>query len=170
MAFVRLNPRSHAVVGHLFNLLANIGMACLLCYATDLKNPRAGWLCAPWLRWFGLISFECYLFHLPMLLFALALFDQAGGGMLKHIGIVGLSLLVTLALAALVYLKFSLPILKIWTIDPRFKIMPVAICRMMRAWKLLERQKERSFHGAVIELNPGPAEYRNEKLNAALQG
>jgi peptidoglycan/LPS O-acetylase OafA/YrhL len=112
MACVRLSPHTHAGVGHLFNWLSNIGMACLLCYATDLKNPRAQWLCAPWLRWFGLISFECYLFHLPMLLFALALFGSASEDLLKHIGIVALSLAGTLIVAALVYRKFSLPILK----------------------------------------------------------
>ncbi len=112
MAWVRASPKANVGIAHLFNWVSNFGAACLLCYATELKNPRVVWLCAPWLRWFGLISFELYLFHLPMLSFSLALFVPGGGSLLMRIVALGLALIATLLLAAGIYRKFSLPILK----------------------------------------------------------
>jgi peptidoglycan/LPS O-acetylase OafA/YrhL len=44
-----------------------LGAGGLLSYAADPENPRARWLCAPWLRWCGIISYEWYLFHQPMI-------------------------------------------------------------------------------------------------------
>ena len=89
-----------------------VGAACLLCYAADPQNPRSRSLCAPGLRWFGIISYEWYLFHQPMILWSRDLLGPANGSVLRYLAILGVPLVASLLLAALVYRYFSLPILK----------------------------------------------------------
>jgi peptidoglycan/LPS O-acetylase OafA/YrhL len=89
-----------------------IASGCLLCYVADPQHPRVRLLCIPWLRWCGIISYEWYLFHQPIILWARGLFGPAGGNLFRYVAIVGGSLLVGLITAALIYRYFSLPILK----------------------------------------------------------
>ena len=113
LAWVSLNPEAHGVrLPQVFHLTFFLGTGCLLCYATDPQNPRARWLCAPWLRWCGIISYEWYLFHQPMIAWSRELAGPAGGGILKYLFIIGVPLVVGVTFSALVYRKFSLPILK----------------------------------------------------------
>jgi peptidoglycan/LPS O-acetylase OafA/YrhL len=89
-----------------------IASGCLLCYVANPQRQVACWLCAPWLRWCGIISYEWYLFHQPIALWTRIIFGPAGGMVSKYIAIVGGSFLVSLTLTALIYRYFSLPLLK----------------------------------------------------------
>jgi peptidoglycan/LPS O-acetylase OafA/YrhL len=113
LAWVRINPQAHAaILSHLFNWTFILGTGCLLCYAAEPQNGRVRWLCAPWLRWCGIISYEWYLFHQPMILWTRELFGPAHGNIAKYILILGVPLVVSVGFSALVYRKFSLPILQ----------------------------------------------------------
>lgn len=112
-AWFQLSPSTHAVITwQFFYWTFILGAGCLLCYAADPQNPRARWLCAPWLRWCGIISYEWYLFHQPMALWSRGYFGPANGGVLRYGLILGVPLVASLALAALFYRLFSLPLLK----------------------------------------------------------
>lgn len=86
--------------------------ACLLFFIANPRNVVACLLCSPWLRWCGIISYEWYLFHQPLATWSRDYFGSAGGNPLKYVMIVGLPLVMGLALAAVVYRYFSLPILR----------------------------------------------------------
>ncbi|MEJ0088402.1 MAG: acyltransferase [Limisphaerales bacterium] len=92
--------------------LEKAASAMLLCYVASPQHPVAQWLCAPWLRWCGIVSYEWYLFHQPITLWARNFFGPAGGDFFKYAAIVGSPLLISLLLTALIYRFFSLPILK----------------------------------------------------------
>ncbi len=113
LAWVRLNPSAHAGLAPvLFQWTFVLGTGMLLGYAADPQNPRARWLCAPWLRWCGIISYEWYLFHQPLVFWSRMWFGPAHDSLLKYSLILGAPLVVSLAISALIYRKFSLPILK----------------------------------------------------------
>jgi peptidoglycan/LPS O-acetylase OafA/YrhL len=108
-----MNPHFHApVINECFQWFFRIGTGCLLCYATDPKKPVARWLCTPWLRWCGIISYEWYLFHQPMFYWARTLLGPANGNGIRYLLILGAPLAASLIVAALIYHQFSLPILK----------------------------------------------------------
>jgi peptidoglycan/LPS O-acetylase OafA/YrhL len=94
------------------NWMVKIGAGCLLFYVANPKKLCPRLLCAPWLRWCGIISYEWYLFHQPILFWAREIFGQAQGNVLKYMAFVGSPLLVSLLISALVYRWYSLPILK----------------------------------------------------------
>ena len=113
IAWLNWNMAYHSrFLDQFFSWLFLLGAGCLLCYAADPQNPRAKLLCTPQLRWCGIISYEWYLFHQPLALWFRPAFGSAGGQIYKYALVVGLPLLASLALSALVYRKFSLPILK----------------------------------------------------------
>ncbi len=89
-----------------------ISAALMLCYIADPNHPRARLLTAPWLRWCGLISYEWYLFHQPLIYWTRETFGPAGGNLFKYAAVVGAPFILSLALAIVVYRYFSLPILK----------------------------------------------------------
>jgi peptidoglycan/LPS O-acetylase OafA/YrhL len=112
-AWVKINPQAHAaILPHLFNWTFILGTGCLLCYAAAPQNGRVRWLSAPWLRWCGIISYEWYLFHQPMILWARELFGPAHGNIAKYSLILGVPLVASVIVAALVYRNYSLPILQ----------------------------------------------------------
>ncbi len=85
---------------------------CLLCYIANPQHLVARLLCVPILRWCGIISYEWYLIHQPVTLWARHMGWSANGAFLKYVAIVGGSFIFSLIVAALVYRYFSLPILK----------------------------------------------------------
>jgi peptidoglycan/LPS O-acetylase OafA/YrhL len=89
-----------------------VSAACLLFFIASPQHPIARLLCAPWLRWCGIISYEWYLFHQPLALWSRAHFGPARGNPFEYVLIVGTPLLVGLVLSAAVYRFFSLPILR----------------------------------------------------------
>jgi len=98
--------------GCLLDLLVRISSVLLLCYIAQPENPRARLLCMPWLRWFGIISYEWYLFHQPLLIWSRSLIGSAEANFVRYAMIVGAPILIGLVISALVYRYFSLPILK----------------------------------------------------------
>jgi peptidoglycan/LPS O-acetylase OafA/YrhL len=92
--------------------MEKIASGCLLCYVANPKCAVARLLCAPWLRWCGIISYEWYLFHQPIVLWARDIFGPAGGNVALYVAIVGGSFLASGILSALIYRCFSLPILQ----------------------------------------------------------
>lgn len=89
-----------------------IASALLLCYIADPQHPRSRMLAAPWLRWCGIISYEWYLFHQPIVLWARGIFGPCDGDVFKYIMLIGGAFVSSLLLAAVVYRLFSLPILR----------------------------------------------------------
>ena len=113
-AWVQLNPPVYgAIMPELFHWAFRLGSGLVLCYAAAPENPRARWLCAPWLRWCGIISYEWYLFHQPMLLWSRERFGPAHGNIFKYSLILAVPVVGSLVFSALVYRIFSLPILKL---------------------------------------------------------
>ena len=89
-----------------------ISAACLILFIAQPQHPIARLLCAPWLRWFGIISYEWYLFHQPLALWARACFGPAKGNFIKFVLIIGVPFLVSLIGSAIIYRFFSLPLLR----------------------------------------------------------
>jgi peptidoglycan/LPS O-acetylase OafA/YrhL len=92
--------------------MEKIASGCLLCNVADPRQPVARILCVPWLRWCGIVSYEWYLFHQPIILWARHFFGPANGVLYKYVAIIGGSFLVGMILTALIYRFFSLPILR----------------------------------------------------------
>jgi peptidoglycan/LPS O-acetylase OafA/YrhL len=108
-----LSPSAHpAIVSELFHWTFFLGSGCLLCYAAAPGHPRARWLCGPWLRWCGIISYEWYLFHQPLIGWGRELFGPAHGNVFRYALILGVGPAASVVVSALVYRWFSLPILK----------------------------------------------------------
>jgi peptidoglycan/LPS O-acetylase OafA/YrhL len=99
----------HALVGP---WLIKLSGGLMLCYVADPQYVVSRWLCAAPLRWFGIISYELYLIHQPIALWARAAVGSCDGSVVKYIGLVGGSFLTSVAIAAIFYKLFSLPILQ----------------------------------------------------------
>jgi peptidoglycan/LPS O-acetylase OafA/YrhL len=107
--FSPLPPPLSAEVLHNFVLISS---GLLLLYVANPYFRLGRCLAFPLLRWFGLISFEWYLSHQPIILWARSSFGPASGNIWKYLLIVGGSFLFSLLFSAFVYRYFSLPILK----------------------------------------------------------
>ncbi len=113
LAWLGLNPQADGVIlPQLFHWMFLLGTGCLLCYAAAPENPRARWLCTPWLRWCGIVSYEWYLIHQPLIIWFHSHFGPAGGNALKLCFTAAVPTAISLLLAALIYRTFSLPCLK----------------------------------------------------------
>lgn len=113
LAWIRRHPASNSqALETASTWMEMAGSGCLLCYVANPQHPVARLLCAPWLRWCGIISYEWYLFHQPITLWARQIIGPASGSAARYSAIVGGSFLVSTILAACVYRYFSLPILK----------------------------------------------------------
>lgn len=89
-----------------------ISAAFLLSYVANQNAPIARWLCVPLLRWFGLISYELYLFHQPIILWGRNLLGPCNGSVLRYMTMLSVLFLISVLLAAIVYRYISLPILR----------------------------------------------------------
>jgi peptidoglycan/LPS O-acetylase OafA/YrhL len=97
----------------LIEVLVRFSTALLLCYSAQPQHPRAQLLCLPWLRWCGLISYEWYLFHQPLLIWSRQFNGSARDSLLHYLYIVGIPVALGLIFSATVYRFFSLPILRL---------------------------------------------------------
>jgi peptidoglycan/LPS O-acetylase OafA/YrhL len=86
--------------------------ACLLTYVANPQHAIARLLCAPWLRWCGIISYEWYLIHQPLVLWSRDFFGPANGNVLKFVLMIGVPFMVSTVFAAFIYRCFSMPLLK----------------------------------------------------------
>jgi len=84
----------------------------MILYVADSRHPRSRLLCAPWLRWCGLVSYELYLFHQPQLLWARELFGRPQEDPAKLLILLVGNTIAALMVAAVIYHFFSLPILR----------------------------------------------------------
>jgi len=100
------------LAAELLHTLALIASGLLLLYVANPDRGLGRHLAHPLLRWFGLISYEWYLFHQPVILWARSCFGPANGNMWRYLLIVGGSFLFSLFFSALIYRYFSLPVLK----------------------------------------------------------
>jgi len=96
----------------IIDAMLKISAGCLLFFVANPRHPIPRLLCAPWLRWCGIISYEWYLLHQPIHGWIRHAAGRAEGHFLKYITVVGGSLVVGLLLAALLYRLFSLPLLR----------------------------------------------------------
>lgn len=92
------------------SMMMTLGGGGALFFVFDQSRRAGQFLCSPWLRWLGMISYEWYLLHQP--LFYLLWDAKTGGNIMKYLWIVIGSGGGSLILAALMYRYFSLPILK----------------------------------------------------------
>ena len=94
---------------HYSTLLA---ATCLLFFVAKPALASKWGLCADWLRWLGLISYEWYLFHQPPYFWARHILGPCEGNLSKYLAITALPFLTSLIFAAAIYRMFSLPILR----------------------------------------------------------
>jgi peptidoglycan/LPS O-acetylase OafA/YrhL len=92
--------------------VAMLASACLLCFVARPALATRWGLSFSGLRWLGLISYEWYLFHQPPYFWMRNIFGSADGNLPKYLAITMLPFCGSLMLAAAVYWKFSLPILR----------------------------------------------------------
>lgn len=110
-AWINMHPKTFIATELEYDSL-KVSSACLLLFIAQPQHPIARLLCAPWLRWCGIISYEWYLLHQPLLMFVRFHFEPAGGSLYKYALITGIPLLIMLLFSAAVYWYFSLPILR----------------------------------------------------------
>jgi peptidoglycan/LPS O-acetylase OafA/YrhL len=112
-AWIALHPESDSWArAELVRDAVKLVFGCMLLFVAAPQHPMARLLCAPWLRWCGLVSYEWYLFHQPIYMWIRESLGPAEGHLFKYAVIVGGSFLVGLAPSALIYRCFSLPILR----------------------------------------------------------
>lgn len=110
---IGLTPGTPKAFTEINNLIILASSGLLLAF---IGNPAAA---AKWfldnrlLRWFGLVSYEWYLFHQAFFFFTWALVGDAGGDATIYAARILIPALGSLILAALVYRYFSLPILRL---------------------------------------------------------
>ena len=95
-----------------FRWVVKIAGGLLLCYIANPQYRVSMWLCVAPLRWLGLISYELYLVHAPIMIWAKESFGPCAGSLAKYIALAGGSFLASVVIAALFYKFFSLPILQ----------------------------------------------------------
>lgn len=103
---------SMALQTEIFMAAVKLSAALMLCYVAEAQSPRTRWLALPGLRWLGIISYEWYLLHQPVLAWFRDWTGEAGGNLTRFAAINGAGVLISLTLAAVLYRFFSLPILK----------------------------------------------------------
>jgi peptidoglycan/LPS O-acetylase OafA/YrhL len=112
-SWLSIHPESNTfAMKEVVGWMVKIGSGCLLFLVADVQHPLARVLCAPWLRWCGIVSYEWYLIHQPMIGWVRTSYGPAGGHLSRYAAIAGVPFLVSVLVAALIYRYFSLPILK----------------------------------------------------------
>jgi peptidoglycan/LPS O-acetylase OafA/YrhL len=109
---IGLTPETPNLFATMNYLVVLISSGLLLAF---IGNPSAAgkwFLDNKLLRWFGLVSYEWYLFHQAAFFFTGALLGNAGGDPKIYAGRVLIPAIGSLLVAAMVYRFFSLPILR----------------------------------------------------------
>jgi peptidoglycan/LPS O-acetylase OafA/YrhL len=100
------------VAVELTHLLPGLGGFLLLFFVFDPRAPGSRVFSSSALRLIGIVSFEWFLFHEPVLGFCRAWLGSAHGSVLRYLLASVAPALLTLGAAILVYYRFSLPILR----------------------------------------------------------
>jgi peptidoglycan/LPS O-acetylase OafA/YrhL len=112
-AWLNMRPIGHTFMGdEMVRAAVKLAAGCLLLLIADPQHSVARFLCAPWLRWCGIISYEWYLFHQPLANWSRVYLGPAGGNPIKYVLIIAIPLVAGLILTATVYRFFSLPLLR----------------------------------------------------------
>ena len=96
----------------LSSLLPGVSAFLLLFFAFDPSCSGARLFCSGKLRFLGIVSYEWFLLHQPVQMQVRELAVNSHGNLLRYLLVVVTPSLLTLALAALIYHRFSLPILR----------------------------------------------------------
>jgi peptidoglycan/LPS O-acetylase OafA/YrhL len=96
-------------IKHLFPAVASM-LALFFVYNPSTPGSRV--LCAPFLKFAGVVSYEWYLFHLPISNGIRVLVGHTHDHALLYLAKTAFPMALTLALAAVIYRVFSLPILE----------------------------------------------------------
>jgi len=95
-----------------FDFIVKIACGLMLFYVLDQNYFSVKIISNPLLRWFGLISYEWYLFHQPIYQWTKKFMGNPHGSLIKFaITNIG-SFICSIILACIIYRYFSLPILK----------------------------------------------------------
>jgi peptidoglycan/LPS O-acetylase OafA/YrhL len=111
ISFLHLTQKESGIQTEAIDFILKIAFGCMLFLVADAECFATRLLCNPLLRWFGIVSYEWYLFHQAIFLWFKGALGPANGSPLTYLLIVGGSFVASLLLAALVYKYFSLPIL-----------------------------------------------------------
>jgi len=110
-SFIHLTQKETWCQEETISFIQKMAFGCMLLFVADDQCFASKLLCNPLLRWIGVISYEWYLFHVPIYWWIRNALGPANGSSLTYLIIVGGSFMASLLLAALVYRYFSLPIL-----------------------------------------------------------
>ena len=111
-SYIGLTPETPKALTEINNLIILVSSGLLLAF---IGNPTAAgkwFLDNKLLRWFGLVSYEWYLFHQAAFFFTWNLLGDAGGDPKIYAARILIPAVGSLLVAALVYRYFSLPILR----------------------------------------------------------
>lgn len=95
----------------LFHILPGAAAFLMLFFVFDPECLGSRLLGHPWLRFTGIISYEWFLFHQPVVSRFSELFGQTHGNPLLYLGRTVVPLAITFGFSVLVYRFFSLPLL-----------------------------------------------------------
>ena len=93
-------------------LLADLATFLLLFFVFDERTLATRLFSAPLLKYFGVISYEWFLLHQPIICLSQQYFGKAGGNLLKYLFIALTPILLTLIASILIYHFFSAPIIE----------------------------------------------------------
>ena len=107
----------HLLSAHWFThaikqLLADVATFLLLFFIFDRQALGTRIFSAPWLNYLGVISYEWFLLHQPIILLFRRYSESAGGSLAKYLYITLTPVLLTLVFAILIYHFFSAPIIE----------------------------------------------------------
>jgi peptidoglycan/LPS O-acetylase OafA/YrhL len=94
-----------------YHWLPGLSGFLLLFFIFDSNCAGSRLLSSTWLRFTGLISYEWFLFHYPIILWFKQLFGSTHGNILSYLLKTAVPLVVTFAFSVAVYRWFSLPLL-----------------------------------------------------------
>lgn len=112
-SYGRISADTAAIFNNeVIHYMTMISSAMILCFVAAPGSANKFGFNLPILRWFGLLSYEWYLFHQPLFYWAWNLFGLSGGDPKIYFLRTAVPTAVSLLIAALIYRYYSLPILR----------------------------------------------------------
>jgi peptidoglycan/LPS O-acetylase OafA/YrhL len=105
-------PHSSAILSEIIYFIQLLAAGLLLLLIADPTGLVSKLISTPFLRWFGIISYEWYLLHQPIHHLYCHYFGSADGNFGRWLTMLITTSTVSLLLAAAIYLGFSKPILQ----------------------------------------------------------
>ncbi|MCU0783293.1 MAG: acyltransferase [Verrucomicrobia bacterium] len=92
--------------------LCGLATFLMLFFVFNPATPGARLLSRPGLRYLGLVSYEWFLLHQPMIMESIRFWGSARGSFGRYLLIVGVPMILSLAIAMFIYHFFSMPIIQ----------------------------------------------------------